>query len=100
MWLPVEFSFSRNDTVAAIKAGKYTNIRGIFAPSADSNAASDSWMTATQAIAKPGASKPTPYALFDMGATCWYMVGHLYVNLWLLGHLVLTRNLFFFFVCE
>lgn len=41
MWLPVRNSFSRNSTVAKIKAGNYSNIRGIFAPSADSNAAGE-----------------------------------------------------------
>lgn len=30
MWLPVLNTFSRNETVAAIAAGKYTNIRGWF----------------------------------------------------------------------
>ena len=30
MWLPVDHSLTRNDTVASIKAGKFTNIRGMF----------------------------------------------------------------------
>ena len=34
MWLPVKYSFSRNLTVAAISAGKYSNIRGMMSPSA------------------------------------------------------------------
>ena len=49
MWLPVQYSFSRNETVAAIKTGKYSNIRGMMSPSA-TTPATGKWMTAQQAV--------------------------------------------------
>ena len=70
MWLPVEYSFSRNQTVAAIAAGEYTNIRGMFSPSADTPTAGV-WKTAQQAIQNGNETNPK-YSLFDMGASCWY----------------------------
>lgn len=70
MWLPVQNTFSRNDTVAAIAAGKLTNIRGMFSPSA-TTPTQGVWKTAQQAIADGNESSPT-YSLFDMGAACWY----------------------------
>eukprot|EP00041_Stephanoeca_diplocostata_P012098 m.201963 g.201963 ORF g.201963 m.201963 type:complete len:275 (+) comp18808_c0_seq1:90-914(+) len=76
MWLPVENTFSRNDTVAAIAAGKYTNIRGMFTVSASTSAGGSSWKTATQAIADGTPEKPT-YSLFAIGATCWYFAQRL-----------------------
>lgn len=88
MWLPVDHSFSRNDTVAAIKAGKYNNIHGMFGGSANHPGGgtftpggagygrkdgASPWMTAEQAIAT-GASAASggSYPLFKMGAACWY----------------------------
>lgn len=90
MWLPVDHSFSRNDTVAAIKAGKYNNIHGMFGASANGpdggkngwtpggqgygrKTGDSPWLTAQQAIAT-GASAGTggSYPLFKMGAACWY----------------------------
>ena len=77
MWLPVEYTFSKNKTLAAINSGKYGNIRGMFAPSADTQTSGGSWSTAAQAATKPGSSKTVVNALFDMGATCWYFVQEL-----------------------
>ena len=76
MWLPVQYTFSRNKTVAAIKQGKYTNIRGIFSPSATTPTASGMWKTAPQAIEDGNETSPT-YSLFEMGATCWYFAQEL-----------------------
>jgi hypothetical protein len=64
MWLPVQYTFSRNKTVAAIAAGKYTNIRGMFSPSA-TTPTGGVWKTAMQAIQDGNATSPT-YSLFDM----------------------------------
>lgn len=77
VWLPVEYTFSKNKTLAAINSGKYGNIRGMFAPSADTQTSGGSWSTAAQAATKPGSSKTVVNALFDMGATCWYFVQEL-----------------------
>ena len=75
MWLPVKYSFSRNESVAAIAQGKYANIRGMFSPSATTPTAGV-WKTAQQAIADGNATTPT-YSLFDMGAACWYFAQEL-----------------------
>ena len=75
MWLPVKYSFSRNESVAAIAQGKYANIRGMFSPSATTPTAGV-WKTAQQAIADGNATTPT-YSLFDMGATCLYFAQEL-----------------------
>lgn len=91
MWLPVSHSLSRNDTVAAIKAGKYTNIRGMFGGSGNTpsgvgfhaggtgygrKGGSNPWMTAEQAIATgesaDAAGGGGTYPLFQLGASCWY----------------------------
>jgi sialate O-acetylesterase len=64
MWLPVQYSFTRNETVAAIAAGKYTNIRGMFSPSATTPTAGK-WKTSLQAIQDGNQTHPT-YSLFDM----------------------------------
>ena len=92
MWLPVDHSLTRNDTVASINAGKFTNIRGMFGGSGNvpSGGAAyhpggdgygrktgiSPWMTAEQAIST-GSSGGTAaaggsYPLFKMGAACWY----------------------------
>ena len=70
MWLPVEYSFSRNETVAAIGKGKYGSVRGMFSPSGTTPTAGQ-WKTAQQAVADGNVTHPT-YSLFAMGATCWY----------------------------
>ena len=75
VWLPVQFTFSRNETVKAIKAGKYTNIRGIFSPSA-TTPTTGKWKTAQQAIEDGNETTPN-YSLFDMGALCWYFAQEL-----------------------
>jgi hypothetical protein len=88
MWLPVDHSLSRNDTVAAIKAGKYTNIHGMFGGSGNHPGGgtftpggqgygrkngNNPWMTAEQAIATGSSSgSGGSYPLFRMGAACWY----------------------------
>lgn len=86
MWLPVDHSFSRNDTVAAIEAGKYSNVRGMFGGSGNTAGTfhpggrgygrkdgSNPWMSAQQAVATgSSASSGGSYPLFKMGAACWY----------------------------
>ena len=64
MWLPVQYTFSRNKTVAAIKAGKFRNIRGMFSPSATTPTAGQ-WKTAQQAIEDGNETHPT-YSLFQV----------------------------------
>lgn len=95
MWLPVSSSFTRNDTVSAIKAGKYTNIRVMAGSSGTSVYASkggqvqtssdyggekgsNPWMTAEQSIATgASAANGGSYPLFQIGATCWYFAQRL-----------------------
>eukprot|EP01051_Picozoa_sp_SAG22_P012460 SAG22_NODE_1298_length_4811_cov_3.430178_3_plen_176_part_00 len=74
-WLPLTYTFSRNETVAAIAAGKYSNIRGMFSPSA-TTPMTGQWKTAQQAIQDGNETTPT-YSLFDMGALCWYFAQEL-----------------------
>jgi hypothetical protein len=77
VWLPVQYSFSRNETVAAIKSGKFLNIRGIFSPSATTPTTGwKGWKTAQQAIEDGNETTPS-YSLFDMGALCWYFAQEL-----------------------
>ena len=76
MWLPVQHTFSRNESVTAIAKGKYSNIRGMFAASASTPSAGKSWKTAQQAISDGNSTSPT-YSLFQMGATCWYFAQEL-----------------------
>jgi hypothetical protein len=102
MWLPVQKTYSRNDTVAAIKAGKYTNIHlmagnsgtapqgatmgkhadkgGLAWPAPyGAKGGSNPWMTSAQAIADGTSSGLTGgnMSLFKMGATCWYFAQQL-----------------------
>ena len=89
MWLPMDHSLSRNETVAGIKAGNFSNVRGMFGGSGNvpdggksyhvggegygRKAGSSPWMTASQAIATgSSASTGGSYPLFKMGAACWY----------------------------
>ena len=71
----MQYSFSRNETVAAIKSGKYLNIRGMFSPSA-TTPTTGKWQTAQQAIEDGNETTPS-YSLFDMGALCWYFAQEL-----------------------
>lgn len=88
MWLPVDHSFSRNDTANAILAGKYNNIHGMFGGSGNSpqgkgpypvggrgygrKDGSNPWMTAKQAVSTGSSSAGGgSYPLFTMGAACW-----------------------------
>ena len=88
MWLPVDHSLSRNETVAAIKSGSYANVRAMFGGSGNHppgngftpggagygrKTGANPWMTANQAIAT-GASAASggSYPLFKLGASCWY----------------------------
>lgn len=82
MWLPVQHTFSRNDTVRSIQAGKFTNIRIMAGNSGNQPYAkwptnygqkdgSNPWMTAEQAIADGTWDKPS-FSLFNFGASCWY----------------------------
>ena len=64
MWLPVQYTFSRNQTVEDIAAGKYTNIRGMFSPSA-TTPTDGVWKTAQKAIQDGNETRPT-YSLFNM----------------------------------
>ena len=102
MWLPVQKTYSRNDTVAAIRKGKYTNIHlmggnsgsapqgaamgkpsgkggGTWPPPYGAKGGSNPWMTAAQAIADGTSSGLTGgnMSLFKMGATCWYFAQRL-----------------------
>eukprot|EP00051_Salpingoeca_urceolata_P012456 m.154374 g.154374 ORF g.154374 m.154374 type:complete len:759 (-) comp17497_c1_seq1:23-2299(-) len=76
MWLPVDHSFSRNDTLHAItNENKYHNIRLVAQGSGTSPIKSgydysQAWMTALQASAVTG--RPAEPAFFKMGASCWY----------------------------
>eukprot|EP00040_Diaphanoeca_grandis_P010747 m.55043 g.55043 ORF g.55043 m.55043 type:complete len:828 (+) comp22015_c0_seq1:144-2627(+) len=95
IWLPVRNTFSRNETLAAIQAGKYNNIHAMFGVSGNDPAAgivgkssttynvggqgygrkngSNPWMTAKQAILN-GTSMASGgnVSLFAIGASCWY----------------------------
>eukprot|EP00039_Didymoeca_costata_P023336 m.6756 g.6756 ORF g.6756 m.6756 type:complete len:756 (+) comp3578_c0_seq2:14-2281(+) len=99
MWLPVSHTYSRNETVDAIKAGKYNNIR-LMAGSSGTNPSypkaskssqgpwnagygsvngSNPWMTSRQSISTGNSSGLTggDYPLFAMGAACWYFAQRL-----------------------
>mmetsp|Transcript_21094 Transcript_21094/g.32442 ORF Transcript_21094/g.32442 Transcript_21094/m.32442 type:complete len:669 (-) Transcript_21094:939-2945(-) len=87
MWLPVENSFSRNESVEAISNGRYNNLRIMaggsgstvygknpsqnWNPGYGRKGGSNPWMTAQQAIQDGSVDKPT-YSLFKFGASCWY----------------------------
>eukprot|EP00051_Salpingoeca_urceolata_P018667 m.264243 g.264243 ORF g.264243 m.264243 type:complete len:778 (+) comp19248_c1_seq11:1238-3571(+) len=86
-WLPVSYSFSRNDTVRAIQGGKYHNVRlmaggsgskpyGSWPNKYGDKGGTNPWMTAEQAIADGTFDKPT-FSLFKMGAACWYFAQRL-----------------------
>jgi len=85
MWLPLLNTFSRNDTVQAIRDGKYHNIRimaghsnnnpyqgapnpdpTVWNPGYGAADGSNPWQTALQAV------KQKRPRLFLFGATCWY----------------------------
>ena len=69
MWLPMQYSYHRNFTVANISQGKYANIRLMAGDSQHSR--SWPWKTAAQSIADGNASSPD-YSLFQFSAACWY----------------------------
>ena len=98
MWFPVKSTYNRNDTVAAIKAGKYNNIHlmagnsgtsptgwpagkggGGFNAPYGAKGGSNQWMTAAQAIADGASSglQGGNMSLFQFGATCWYFAQRL-----------------------
>ena len=102
MWLPVQKTYSRNETVAAIQSGKYTNIRlmagnsgtapqggttnkkggtggKVWPPLYGAKGGSNPWMTAVQAISDGTSSglEGGNMSLFKMGATCWYFAQRL-----------------------
>lgn len=78
MWLPLEFTFSRNDAIASIQNGKYRNIRimagdsgnvpygkgGTWNPGYGNKDGSNPWMTALQAV--------DAKRFQEFGASCWY----------------------------
>eukprot|EP00041_Stephanoeca_diplocostata_P003986 m.39872 g.39872 ORF g.39872 m.39872 type:complete len:692 (+) comp14765_c0_seq1:111-2186(+) len=69
MWLPMRHTFSRNETIDSIRAGKYNNIRLMAGNSQDST--TFPWRTALEAISDGNASVPS-YALFNFSGACWY----------------------------
>ena len=69
MWLPLHYTYARNDTVEAIRAGKYDNLRLMAGDSQRSPY--HPWKTAKQAIADGNETSPT-YSLFQFSAACWY----------------------------
>ena len=85
MWLPMDHSLSRNETVAGIKAGNFSNVRGMFGGSGNvpdggksyhvggegygRKAGSSPWMTASQAIAT-GSSASTGGSFLGPGRRC------------------------------
>eukprot|EP00039_Didymoeca_costata_P008455 m.112529 g.112529 ORF g.112529 m.112529 type:complete len:672 (-) comp14091_c0_seq2:383-2398(-) len=72
MWLPMEYTFARNKTLAALKNGKYSNIR-IRAPSHGRYSGQEFvqvWKTA-----KAAGLDTDPYGyfgLFQFASTCYY----------------------------
>lgn len=99
MWFPVQKTYSRNETVAAIQSGKYTNIHLMagnsgtaphgptgsgtagesWPPLYGAKGGSNPWMTAVQAISDGTSSglEGGNMSLFKMGATCWYFAQRL-----------------------
>jgi len=83
MWLPVLYTFARNETAAAIAAGSLSNIRimaggsgsvpyASWPPQYGSGAkASNPWMTASEA-APAGCVDRQNCPFFQVGGTCWY----------------------------
>ena len=77
VWLPMIHTFSRNRSLAAIKAGKYGNIRGMMGDS-QHGATSNPWMTALAATADgdcavvEGGGNKANCSLFNMAAACYY----------------------------
>lgn len=78
MWLPLSYSFSRNESNAKIRDGHYSNFRimagssgnvpygsdGTWNPGYGDKDGSNPWMTAQQAVASG--------RFEEFGATCWY----------------------------
>ena len=69
MWLPMAFSFSRNDSRAALLKGEIANIRVAAGDSQESNAYP--WVTGMMA-AKAVNLTTRKGGLFDFSAACWY----------------------------
>jgi len=67
MALNMQYTFTRNDTIAAIRAGKYTNVR--FSGMSGNMNPAQNWTTAADA-AESG-------ALLTYSATCWYFAEEL-----------------------
>ena len=87
MWLPVQNTFSRNDTVKAIQAGKYGNIRvmdgnsgtkpnNVWPPKYGMPGGSNPWKSAPQAL-EGGSWDKNNFPLFQFGASCWYFAQNL-----------------------
>ncbi len=68
MWLPLQYTFHRNQTVADIESGKYSNIR-LFC--GDSQRRDFTWLTTSLAVADGNQSVPS-YSLFEFSAACYY----------------------------
>jgi len=83
MWLPLLYTFSRNESIAKIKDGKYSNIRIMagssgnapygsdehFNPGYGRKGGSNPWMMAQQAVEEE--------RFEGFGATCWYFAERL-----------------------
>jgi len=90
MWLPVSSAFAHNDTLAAIAAGKYHNIRVMAGNSGDCPGEQCPWMTAAAAAVPPPQQGRTPSVapLLNFGAACWYFAQKLADELEAAGSLV------------
>eukprot|EP00756_Hemistasia_phaeocysticola_P019183 Hpha_TRINITY_DN15643_c1_g9::TRINITY_DN15643_c1_g9_i1::g.101267::m.101267/K05970/SIAE; sialate O-acetylesterase len=71
MWLPVSHSFHANATYAALRAGKYAQLRVMDGNSGNGQSvASNPWRRAADALGP--ADRADPVALGEFGAACWY----------------------------
>ena len=76
MWLPLTYTFSRNESVAALKQGKFGNIRMMAGDSQD-GAVSNPWMRAQDAVRGADCSgmanpRDAICPLLHFSATCYY----------------------------
>ena len=82
MWLPVLYTFSRNQSAAAIMSGAYSNLRLMAGSSGDvpyskwppqygASGGSNPWLTAA-AAAPAGCIEKQDCPLFNLGGTAWY----------------------------
>ena len=71
MWLPISHSFHANATYAALRAGKYDQLRIMDGNSGNGEeVSSNPWRRAADALGPQG--RAVPVALGEFGAACWY----------------------------